>query len=379
MKFPLEVIGVMSGTSLDGVDLAYVRFLDEDYQFELVKTITVTFPNDLLFLLNNCRRLSNHLLIELHVEWANFVGAEINKHFIKQGLKPDYIASHGHTVFHEPSERITLQIGCLAVLRTLTKCHLIGDFRMLDVSKGGEGAPLVPAGDLFLFPEHPVCVNLGGIANVSIKNLQEDKKRNPLIKQAVIPQSRGHDGSEVVAFDVCPCNLVLNMLAQKKGLMYDKGGSIASSGIFNESLFEALNNCSYYQNLPRPSLSIELIEELFYPIIEACELSLEDILNTCCEHIAHQLKLIIPTNKKVLITGGGAYHDFLISCIKKQGLNIEIPSASIVEFKEALIFAFLAVRKIEGKINVFSSVTGASSDSVGGCLFEWGHSDEKDG
>ncbi|MFT6747829.1 MAG: anhydro-N-acetylmuramic acid kinase [Glaciecola sp.] len=350
MDFPTDIIGVMSGTSLDGVDLAYVRFHNDEYQFELIKTVTVIFPTDVLLLLENSRILSNDLLIELHNKWSVFVGEEINKHFISQGLNPDCIASHGHTVFHEPKKGFTLQIGSLSVLSKTTDCSVIGDFRMLDVSKGGEGAPLVPIGDQFLFPNHEVCLNLGGIANVSVKN-------NNIIS----------------AFDVCPCNLLLNSLASEKGLLFDMGGKMGKSGSFNQELFNKLNEVNHYKLSTKPSLGIEIIEKEFFPIlneIKERELSTEDKIHTVCKHIAFQLQQNTPKGKTILVSGGGAYNSFLIDCFKQEGLKIEIPSSDIVEFKEALIFAFLGLRKLENKINVLKSVTGASSDSVAGVVFQ---------
>ena len=346
MEYPIDIIGVMSGTSLDGVDLAYVRFHDEKYQFELVKTTTVTFPNDLLMLLSNCRILSNNMLVDLHNEWSGFVGAEINKHFISQGLTPDYIASHGHTVFHEPQNGFTLQIGSLPVLNETTNCNVIGDFRMLDVSKGGEGAPLVPIGDQLLFPNYKVCLNLGGIANVSIKNKEG-----------------------ISAFDVCPCNLLLNKLAMEKGLLYDNGGSMAKSGKLDEALFNQLNEVNHYKNSRHPSLGIEIIDNEFFPIINNSKLSVEDKLHTVCKHIAYQLSLVVSKGENILVTGGGAYNSYLLACFQELGLKAIIPSNEIVEFKEALIFSFLGLRKIENKVNVLSAVTGATSDSVAGVVF----------
>lgn len=347
MQYPVDVIGVMSGTSLDGVDLAYVRFIDDNYQFELVKTVTVIFPTDLLLLLENCRILSNDLLVELHNKWSEFVGEEIKKHFISKGLNPDYIASHGHTVFHEPKKGFTLQIGSLSVLSKITDSTVTGDFRMLDVSKGGEGAPLVPIGDQFLFPNYEVCLNLGGIANVSVKN-----------------------NNSISAFDVCPCNLLLNSLASEKGLLFDMGGKMGKSGSFNKALFNNLNDTNHYKISNKPSLGIEIIEKEFFPILNESEISIEDKIHTVCKHIAFQLQQNTPIGKTILVSGGGAYNSFLIDCFKQEGLKIEIPLNDIVEFKEALIFAFLGLRKLENKINVLKAVTGASSDSVAGVVFE---------
>lgn len=349
MKFPIDILGVMSGTSLDGVDLCLTRFdfKNEAYSFEILKAKTIIYPDLLFEKLKKCRFLSPDELIDLHNDWGSFVGKKIVEEFISKGFIPSFISTHGHTVFHEPKKGITLQIGSLNNLYEFTKIPIIGDFRALDVFKGGEGAPLVPIGDLFLFSDFDYCLNFGGIANVSYQE-------NGLMK----------------AFDVCPCNLLLNHLAELLGFKYDNGGSLAQKGKLNIQLLEQLNALSFYSLLDKPSLGIELITSEFFPIIDAFDISVEDKLYTVCEHIAVQISNVIIGNKQVLCTGGGAYNRHLMNVLQAKGVKVFIPDNDIVDYKEALIFAFLGLRKIEGKINVLSSVTGAKSDSIAGCLFE---------
>lgn len=349
MKFPVDILGVMSGTSLDGVDLCLTRFnfKNETYSFEILKAKTIEYPIFLFDKLKNCRFLSTDDLINLHNDWGSFVGGKIVEEFTSKGLNPTYISTHGHTVFHEPKKGITLQIGSLNHLFDCTKIPIIGDFRALDVFKGGEGAPLVPIGDQLLFYKYDYCLNFGGIANVSFNE-------NGLMK----------------AFDICPCNLLLNYLAELLGFKYDKGGSFAKKGLLNVQLLEQLNGLNFYNLSDKPSLGIEIIESEFFPIIDAFDISVEDKLHTVCEHIAVQISSCIVGDKEVLCTGGGAYNHYLITLLKNKGINAVVPADDIVNYKEALIFAFLGLRKLEGKINVLSSVTGAKSDSIAGCLFE---------
>lgn len=349
MKFPVDIIGVMSGTSLDGLDLCYTRFNCEGgkYSFKIIKAVTLPYEAKMLSDLQNCRSLTNNDLIELHNHWGSYVGKAINSHFIAQELIPDCISTHGHTVFHEPAAGYSLQIGSMENIASISNCMVIGDFRQLDVSKGGQGAPLVPIGDLHLFSEFNYCLNLGGIANVSF--VEEGAMK---------------------AFDICPCNLVLNAYARKKGFDYDDAGHLAAAGAVNQALLSDLNALNYYQVKPRPSLGIEIIEFVFLPVLEKHTLSVEDVLCTFCHHIALQLASIIKRNQTVLCTGGGAYNKFLLQCFKDAGITIVVPDQEIIEFKEAVVFAFLALRKLENKVNVLKSVTGAKENSISGVVVQ---------
>ena len=339
----------MSGTSLDGVDIALVRFdlQGEEYSFEIIKADTFAYSEEMQVRLLNCRSLSNDLLIELHNDWACFVGELINLEFLQQGFQIDLIASHGHTVFHQPKAGLTLQIGSLEQLLALTNVPTVGDFRALDVAKGGEGAPLVPIGDRLLFKSHGACLNLGGIANISFE-----------------------EAGERVAFDVAPCNLLLNYLAKKVGKPYDEDGQLAFEGAVNKKLLSQLNSINLYLQKDRPSLGIEYIEEHFYPLLDQSSLPIEQIMRTCVVHIAIKIAKSVPSSERVLLSGGGAFNKCLIKEIQQQGVAVELPSSSIINFKEALIFAFLGLRRVENKINVLKSVTGANSNSCAGQYFE---------
>ena len=337
----------MSGTSLDGVDLALVRFdkVKENYNYELIKARTYIYPEEMQTQLSQCRALSNDELISLHNDWGRFVGELISDEFLRQNFKVDLIASHGHTVFHQPKEGITLQIGSIIEMMQKTGVPTVGDFRLLDVIRGGEGAPLVPIGDRFLFGAYDCCLNLGGIANISF---EKNARR--------------------LAYDVAPCNLLLNYLAQRLGLSYDDGGQIAATGELNEKLLNQLDHLDFYAADRKPSLGIEYIEKHFYPLLKEGELPVEDLLHTCSLHIAKKIADATRDCKQVLVTGGGAHNDFLLELFRKEGMNIVLPDRQTIDFKEALIFAFLGLRRIENEVNVLCSVTGASQDSCSGQL-----------
>lgn len=264
-------------------------------------------------------------------------------------MDPKLIASHGHTIFHRPEEGFTLQIGDGQEIANATGIMTINDFRTEDVEKGGQGAPLVPIGDRHLFAEYPICLNIGGIANVSYET---DDKR--------------------IAYDICMANQLLNYLAGKLGYDYDNNGNFARQGTVNKELLNILNDNPYYiQNAPK-SLGREFFENVQHKVIDDSQLSVYDLLATATEHIA--LQIANATNHleatKMLITGGGAKNQYLINRIQALSKHeIIIPETMIIDYKEALIFAFLAALKMEGKINVLSSVTGASSDSSSGKIW----------
>ncbi len=340
----------MSGTSLDGMDLAACDFelKDSKWHFEIVEAETVSYSQEWETRLMKAPSLSGVELTELHSKYGEFVGKTVD-HFMKRtGFSPDLIASHGHTVFHQPEKGFTLQIGNGAEIAAKTQITTIADFRMGDVALGGQGAPLVPIGDEHLFPEYDFCLNLGGFANVSYR---EDEKR--------------------IAYDNCPVNIVLNFYAQKLGIPYDKDGATGATGRIHLPLLNKLNKLSYYSQLPPKSLGREWVEKEFFPLVESFPIPGPDKLRTIYEHIAIQIAKISSDNGKLLITGGGAYNSFLIERIKTlSSLEVTLPDPRIIEYKEALIFAFLGVLRIQNKINCLSSVTGASKDSSCGIIFE---------
>lgn len=351
MKNNFTVIGLMSGTSLDGVDICSVHFnfSNKQWKFDIEKAETFSYPDELLNSLKTSTLLKSELLLKLDVDLGKHYGQLIKTFIDKNNLSVDFIGSHGHTVFHQPNNGFTLQIGSGQEIANLTELPVYCDFRSKDVSLGGQGAPLVPIGDQLLFNEFDACFNFGGIANVSYTN---DNQR--------------------IAYDVCPFNMPLNLLANQLHLEYDKNGDIAKSGQLDIELLEQLNQLDFYKKTPPKSLGLEWFNSTFYPIIEQSNLSVKDKLHTISVHIAQQLTGLINLleAKTVLFTGGGTYNTFIIDLIKQHCTKeIVIPSKDIIDYKEALIFGFLAILKHQNQVNVLKSVTGASKNSCSGTLF----------
>ena len=347
-----NVIGVMSGTSLDGIDLAHIYFEIENgkWNFQIFECETIAYNKDWIDTLKNAVCFSKLELQKLNSDYTQLLGGIIlefiNKHSIKE---IDAVCSHGHTILHQPQNGFTLQIGNLPEISKIIQQTVVCDFRVQDVNLGGQGAPLVPIGDQILFSDYDYCLNLGGFSNVSF---EENQKR--------------------IAFDISPVNTVLNFYANKLGLDYDDKGLISKTGILNLDLFHDLNQLNFYKKAYPKSLGFEFVKETILPLIETYTISTEDKLRTFTEHIAQQIALALPNKKgKLLVTGGGAYNDFLIERTHYflPEIEIIIPSPEILEFKEALIFALLGVLKLRGEINVLSSVTGAKKDHSSGKIF----------
>ena len=346
-----KVIGLMSGSSLDGVDIAYVNFSHDNKKwfFQIVEAGNVPYSEYWKEQLSLAFNKDKEELKELDKEYGRYLGSITKKFIMKYDMEPKLIASHGHTIFHRPEEGFTLQIGDGQEIANATGLMTINDFRTEDVEKGGQGAPLVPIGDRHLFDEYPICLNIGGIANVSYET--EERR---------------------TAYDICMANQLLNYLAGKLGYDYDNNGCFAQQGTVNPELLNILNDNPYYKQDAPKSLGREFFENVQHKVIDDSELSVYDLLATATEHIA--LQITNSTNHldatKMLITGGGAKNQYLINRIKALSKHeIVIPDTMIIDYKEALIFAFLATLKMEGKINVLSSVTGASSDSSSGKIW----------
>ncbi|NQU87385.1 MAG: anhydro-N-acetylmuramic acid kinase [Mariniphaga sp.] len=343
------VIGVMSGTSLDGLDIAVCNFIFENnkWAFEILKSDTIKYDSNWIKYLGTAHKLSATDLISLHNKYGRFIGLEINKFIYKLGQPVDLIASHGHTVFHQPERGITFQVGNGTTIAEVTGIPTISDFRTTDVGLGGQGAPLVPIGDKLLFSDYDFCLNLGGFANISF---EKDEKR--------------------IAYDICPVNIVLNLFAEKKGLLFDKDGLLGKTGIINDGLYKELNRLNYYLTDPPKSLGREWVEKYFLPLLKKSDLNFDDKIRTVYEHIAFQLGNSLHPKRKVLITGGGSFNTFLIDRIKKYTKSeIVLPPPQLIDYKEALIFAFLGLLKTRGEVNCLASVTGAVKDSSCGVIY----------
>ena len=344
-----NVIGVMSGTSLDGVDLALVQVCFEpQVSAKIIIAETVAYPQQWVESLKIAYTLSKQTLTKLDNEYTQYLAVVIQEFIRKNSIENiDAVCSHGHTILHEPDQGFTLQIGNLPILAELIHTRVICDFRVQDVYLGGQGAPLVPIGDQLLFKEYDYCLNLGGFANVSVDR-----------------------GGRRIAYDICAVNTVLNIYAYQLGKEYDEGGAFAKAGTIHKPLLEKLDTLPFYQLEAPKSLGIEWVHDTVLPIIEGFGLHPKDVLATYTEHISRQLITQFKEGGTVLVTGGGAYNIFLLSLLREgKKVDFIIPDAVLVEFKEALIFALLGVLKLEGKVNTLASVTGASQDHSAGKIY----------
>lgn len=351
-----EILGLMSGTSLDGLDLAYCHIWQSGtrWKFKIKETKSVSYDPEMQSKLRDSIFLPAEELLSFHNSYGTWLG-EQSKSFIEEHhLNVDCIASHGHTTHHRPEMGLTFQIGSGQHLANASGQKVICDFRTNDVALGGQGAPLVPIGDALFFGEYDFCLNLGGIANVSF-----DK-----------------DGQRI-AYDIGLANMILNHITRKNGLDYDKGGQLASSGRVNAELLKKLNDLEYYR-LPYPkSIGYEWFVEKVVPLVDGTDDSMENLLCTGIHHICEQIAVQVTVNSRqsentLLVTGGGALNDFLTQTLQEKlgvGTKVIVPDKKLIEFKEALVFAFMGVLRMEGKTNVLRSVTGAKRDSSSGVVY----------
>ncbi|MEO8588640.1 MAG: anhydro-N-acetylmuramic acid kinase [Flavobacteriales bacterium] len=342
-------IGVMSGSSLDGVDLAWCEFsLDQGgWHFEIKEARTAPYSKDMQHRLLAVMDGSALELARLHRELGWFIGTAARD--MLNGRRVDVVASHGHTIFHKPGEGLTTQIGCGATIASISGSPTVCDFRTKDMALGGQGAPLVPLGEKLLFPGYDGFVNLGGIANVAV-----------------------HRDGSVTGYDIGPCNMALNLLAQEAGRSFDDGGALAASGKVITNLLDKLDALAFYQLEPPRSLGREWFDDHVRTLIQEPAHPLPDRLRTMVEHIAHWISVELGRNNvsRAMFTGGGAFNACLIDRVRALSkTTVELPDRTIIDFKEALIFALLGVLRLRGGPTALASVTGASRDSVGGALY----------
>lgn len=347
----IYLIGLMSGTSLDGLDIAHCVFekRTESYHFEILESKVYDYPPYWRDKLKEVMNYSALEFVETDKALAEWMGEKVLDFKNKHKIQTNWLSSHGHTVFHQTEKKLTTQIAQGAALSVAAQMNVISDFRTTDVALGGQGAPLVPIGDKLLFSEYNYCLNLGGIANISF---DRDRQR--------------------IAFDICPVNLVLNALANQKGFEYDQGGQLASSGSCHQALLSKLNALDFYQKDAPKSLGKEWVISVVMPILTQFDISIEDKLHTFCVHIGQQIAHVLQNKEgHMLVSGGGAYNSFLIKILQQccDKIKIVLPSKEIIEFKEALIFAFLGLLRLNEEANCLASVTGASRDSVGGAIY----------
>lgn len=357
-----SAIGLMSGSSLDGIDLVYCQFEEEggQWKYEIVHSDFTPYPNKWKLRLRNLVLQNAITYLKTHTFYGHYLGEVINEFIKKYDLadKVDFIASHGQTIFHQPDNLLTSQIGDGAAIASKTHLPVICNFRNTDVALRGQGAPIVPVGDRHLFADYRLCLNLGGIANISCK---------------VSP-------AYIIAYDICANNLILNRLAGRLQLEYDEDGKHAAQGVVHEELLEELNNSWYYKKEYPKSLSGGWVNKVIIPIFKRFRMSPQDHLRTAVEHIAYQIgqdikriyqhEQIRNHQDKMLVTGGGAFNKFLIQRLAQHSpVDLVIPDSQTIEFKEALIMAFVGALRIRQEPNCLKSVTGADYDNIGGAIY----------
>lgn len=344
-------LGIMSGTSLDGIDMALCTFRGESRHFEyrILRACTIPYAPDFRKRLAGATELPAVEYARLDIALGQLMARHIN-HWLEKGDKPDFIASHGHTIFHDPAAGLTTQIGSGAVIAAHTGITTVCDFRTGDVALGGQGAPLVPIGDELLFGRYDACLNLGGFSNISYRS-----------------------NGQRLAFDIAPCNMALNMLAEMLGQPFDRNGETARTGQMIPELCDELGKLNYYSLPPPKSLGKEWFQACFNPIL--CQFlkthSVQDCLRTVVEHIARQIAEAVPrSSTTMLATGGGAHNAFLIERLKEiWGGHVIVPDTLTIDYKEALVFAFLGMLRLKGRENCLESVTGARRNSCGGAVY----------
>ncbi len=366
-----KAIGLMSGSSLDGLDIVFVEFTETagKWEYKIICAACIEYSEDWIAKLKNAVNLSALDYQLLHTEYGKYTGEKVNEFIEKFGLhhKVNLITSHGHTTFHLPEKRMTHQLGDGAAIAAETQLPVVSDLRSMDIAFGGQGAPIVPIGEKLLFPEYHYFLNIGGIANISVNSKPTNN------------EDLYSDKNEIIAFDICAANRVLNMLVAEKGFDFDEDGKIAAAGKVNDDLLQKLNSLDYYSHPYPKSLANSFGTDIVFPLIKYFSLSTEDSMATYVEHVSLQIKnALLPyfTNvefQQVMITGGGAFNKFLVKRISAQlkqiNFEIFIPEDEVVIYKEALIMALLGTLRWREQYTVLSSVSGASRNNIGGALW----------
>jgi anhydro-N-acetylmuramic acid kinase len=350
----------MSGSSLDGLDIAFVQFDEQSgkWDHEILEAECVPYSQNWINKLKNAVNLSARDYMLLDAEYGHYIGKQVLAFTERHQLhyKIALVSSHGHTTFHVPP-RMTGQIGHGAAIAAETGLPVVTDLRAVDVALGGQGAPIVPMGEKLLWRDTEMFLNIGGIANLSLNS------------------------SKYLAYDVCPANRVLNMLALTQGMEYDKGGALAASGSVDGPLLMKLNALEYYQRPYPKSLANDFGTDVIFPMLMQSGLSTVDLLATYTEHIAVQVSEAVGKHlaeisspvPKMMVTGGGAFNDHLMerltAMLEPMRVTAERPDAKLVNYKEALIMGLLGVLRWREDLTALASVTGASRDSIGGALW----------
>ncbi len=359
-----KVIGLMSGSSLDGLDIAYCEFKEDGgkWSYEVLKSACIPYPVVWQLRLSKLVLQNAINYLKTHFFFGHYLGNLVNDFIEEHGIRDeaDFIASHGQTIFHQPENKLTSQIGDGSAIAAETGLPVVCDFRTMDVALGGQGTPIVPIGEKYLYPGYKFYLNLGGIVNISC-HVSEDVQ---------------------VAFDICAANLALNALARDLNAPYDAGGEFAASGQMNEDLLDNLNQSWYFEKDYPKSLSGGWVSRVFMPVIRRSNINTEDKLNTVCEHIALQIakdinyiqtkeNISFKGDEQMLVTGGGALNKFLVERIQSHSpIELVVPEEQTIQFKEAIIIGLAGALRVNKQPNMLSSVTGSSQDNIGGCIYQ---------
>ena len=301
-----RAIGLMSGSSLDGLDIAFVEFNESGgkWKYEIKRANCYEYPEEWIEQLKNAIHYSAYDYQLLHRAYGKYIGEQVNRFIQQYGLQHQVqlIASHGHTTFHAPHAGMTCQLGDGAAIAATTEINVVSDLRALDLAFGGQGAPIVPVGEKLLLTDFSYFLNVGGIANISFNS----------------PEG-------YVAFDVCAANRVLNMLSQLEGKEYDGGGALAAAGNIDTGLLTKLNALEYYKKPFPKSLANSFGVDEVYPLIRSFNVDTKDALRTYTEHMAMQIGYSLQglnqqpaiEDRKLLVTGGGAFNSFFIQRDRK--------------------------------------------------------------
>ena len=346
----MKIIGLMSGTSLDGLDIALCDFSSSPsgaISYTLLAAETYPYPEQWVSRLSSLEHASAFQYALADVELGHYLGRQVLRFLQTHPAEVDLVASHGHTIFHQPSLGLTTQIGDGNAIAAETGLPVAFNFRQLDVALGGQGAPLVPIGDQLLFSHFDACLNLGGFSNISFSQ-----------------------GASRLAFDISPCNMALNVLARRLDLPFDRDGLLARGGNLLPELLSQMNQLGHYSRPAPKSLGKEWFVSQFLPLLSSGQTV--DLLRTVVEHIAFQIAQVLNSNhiSSLLVTGGGANNAFLLERISVLAPHCQIqrPQPEVVDYKEAIIFALLGYLRLLGRPNCLSSVTGARFDSCSGLL-----------
>lgn len=349
----------MSGSSLDGLDIGIIDIIKKgnELSYEVIRCDTIEYSTEWKKSLTSLPNASAKELANNDMAYSRYM-SELIRSFLKEEDQIDYVSLHGHTLFHEPENGFTYQLGNGGVLSARLGLPVVCDFRSKDIGLGGKGTPLAPIVDSYFYNEYEVLINLGGICNLTFLSKKE-----------------------TIAWDVCPCNQLLNFLSEKMNLAYDKDGLIARNGKLNLDFLNILEKNPYYSEKYPKSLDNQYIKQNIIRELDSYTIPLEDQLHTTCIFVARQIKaaiqmavksLEVAWPEKILITGGSAHNAFLIQCIKEHCAPsvVSIPDETIINYKEIILMALCAYLRVNNQENTLSEVTGSSRNSIGGAIYE---------